>query len=66
MSEQELNVKYIEQILEGLWMQGRMVKSVLPNEEGDFMYTVPEKANLNPEMPFETHDQYLNRTSKVN
>lgn len=66
MSEQELNVKYIEQILEGLWMQGRMVKSVLPNEEGDFMYTVPEKANINPEMPFETYEQHLTRTSNLN
>ena len=66
MNEQELNVKYIEQILEGLWTQGRMVKSVLPNEEGDFMYTVPEKADLTPGGPYETHDQYLSRTSKLN
>ena len=66
MSEQELSIKYIEQILEDLWMQGRMMKSVLPNEEGDFMYIVPEKASINPETPFETYEQHLTRTSNLN
>ena len=59
-------LKFIEMVLEDMWMEGRVVKSVLPNEEGDFMYVLAERAYEATDVPFETHDQYLKRISKLN
>ena len=59
-------LKFIEMVLEDMWMEGRVVKSVLPNEEGDFMYVLAERAYEATDVPFETYEQHLTRISKLN
>lgn len=66
MTERDKAIKYIEKVLEEMWRQGRMVKSVLPNEEGDFMYVLAERAYEPTDVPFETYEQHLARTSNLN
>jgi hypothetical protein len=59
-------LKFIEMVLDDMWMEGRMLKSVVPNEDGDYMYMAPGNTQAVQDPPFETHDQYLKRISKLN
>jgi len=59
-------LKFIEMVLDDMWMEGRMLKSVVPNEDGDYMYMAPGNTQAVQDPPFETYEQHLTRISKLN
>jgi len=66
MNEESMMLAVVEQILEGMWMDGGIMKSVLPAENGEYMWVSNDYAHKAKGGPYETYEQYLERTSNIN
>jgi hypothetical protein len=56
----------IEAVLNELWVSNVMKRSALPGPNDAYMYIHTEKAHLAPGGPYETYEEYKERTSKLN
>ena len=66
MNEESMMLEVVEQILEGMWMDGGIMKSVLPTENGEYMWVSNDYAHKAKGGPYETYEQYLERMSNIN
>ena len=65
-TEQEQFLDEIEEALNELWVTNVMKRSALPGDHGVYLYVHTENAGLAPGGPYETYEEYKERTSKLN
>lgn len=58
MNEESKMLAVIEQVLEGMWMDGGIVRSVLPAENGEHRWAHIDHAHTAKGGPYETYEQY--------
>jgi len=66
MNEESMMLAVVEQILEGMWMDGGVVRSVLPEKNGEYKWVHIDNAHKAKGGPYETYEQYLERKSNIN
>ena len=66
MNEESMMLAVVEQILEGMWMDGMIMKSVLPENNGEYRWVTNDNVHKAKGGPYETYEQHLERTSNLN